>query len=326
MEVTLGGERLGSGNKQKVHMHNYERSTHDLSYIWRSTMASGTLVPFMTEVALPGDTFDINLNCDVLTHPTIGPLFGTYKIQLDVFQIPIRLYNAELHMNMLGIGRDMSKVLLPQLLLTAHPPALGKPIDNQQINPSCIFSYLGMRGLGINGPNPTFPTFRQFNAIPFLGYWDIYKNYYANKQEEIGAVIHKRLDPDPISFTSARIPIALPPITLDVVAPSTFAETLLVEGSYIEITGANFTNDTDISQIFVEMNDPDTGVVTVVQLSSIFQEFQILADTNVIVGSKPFGLYKIKAWGYGLISSNQEVTPENYDSEPNILTFPCTLR
>ena len=30
---------------------------------------------------------------------------------------------------------------------------------------------------------------RRFNAIPLLSYWDIYKNYYANKQEEIGAAI-----------------------------------------------------------------------------------------------------------------------------------------
>ena len=28
-------------------------------------MASGTLVPFMSEVGLPGDSFDIDLDCDV---------------------------------------------------------------------------------------------------------------------------------------------------------------------------------------------------------------------------------------------------------------------
>ena len=109
-QVTIGGNRLGAGNKNKAYMHGYERSTHDMSYVWRSTMAAGTLVPFMTELALPGDTFDIGLNCDVLTHPTIGPLFGTYKVQLDIFQVPIRLYQGRLHMNMLNIGMDRSKV------------------------------------------------------------------------------------------------------------------------------------------------------------------------------------------------------------------------
>ena len=57
MLKTLGGDRLGAGKKMKVELHNYERSTHDLGYIWRSTMSAGTLVPFMTQVALPGDAF-----------------------------------------------------------------------------------------------------------------------------------------------------------------------------------------------------------------------------------------------------------------------------
>ena len=115
-QVTLGGERLGSGNRQKVSMHNYERSNHDLSYIWRSSMSCGTLVPFMTEVALPGDTFDIDLECEMMTLPTIGPLFGSKKVQLDVFQVPIRLYQPQLHMNSLKIGLDMSAVLLPHTI------------------------------------------------------------------------------------------------------------------------------------------------------------------------------------------------------------------
>ena len=50
-----------------------------------------------------------------VTSPTVGPLFGSYKVQLDIFEIPLRLYNAKLHMNKLGVGMDMSKILLPQV-------------------------------------------------------------------------------------------------------------------------------------------------------------------------------------------------------------------
>lgn len=191
---TLGGDRLGSGKKNFVTMRSYDRSTHDLGRIWRSTMAVGTLTPFMTEVTLPGDTFEIDLNCDVQTHPTVGPLFGSMKVQLDVFTIPIRLYNGKLHNNALGIGNKMGEIELPQMQMYADAPTIsadGDNIDNTQINPSCIFSYLGIRGVGNADPNNNpGAAFREFNAIPFLGYWDIYKNYYANKQEEIGAVIH----------------------------------------------------------------------------------------------------------------------------------------
>lgn len=191
MTRTIGGNRLGSGKKMTVDMKTYERSTHNLSYIWRSTMAAGTLTPFLKELALPGDTFDINLDCDVLTHPTVGPLFGSYKVQLDVFMTPIRLYQAQLHNNKLGIGLDMASIKLPQVQILGINPTGDRP-DNQQINPSCIFSYLDIRGLGHN--DGSAPVGRNFNAIPFLAYWDIYKNYYANKQEEIGAVIHNPVE------------------------------------------------------------------------------------------------------------------------------------
>lgn len=186
---TLGGDRLGTGKKMQVELHGYQRSSHDLSRIWRSTMSAGTLVPFMTEVGLPGDTFDIDLNAEILTHPTIGPLFGSYKVQLDVFSIPIRLYNSLLHNNALGIGLEMEKVKLPVInLLSKVQATVPDDIDNSQINPSAIMSYLGVRGVGIN--KDANDTRRAFNAVPLLAYWDIYKQYYSNKQENIGAVVH----------------------------------------------------------------------------------------------------------------------------------------
>ena len=110
----IGKNTIGDGKKMTVELKKYRRSTHDLSYAWRNTQAPGTLVPFMCEVGLPGDTWDINLQANVLTHPTVGPLFGSYKLQLDVFECPIRLYQAMLHNNALNVGLDMSKVKLPK--------------------------------------------------------------------------------------------------------------------------------------------------------------------------------------------------------------------
>jgi hypothetical protein len=86
---------------------------------------------------------------------------------------------------MLNIGMDMSQILLPQIeQLSKYDVTKG---DNQQINSSSIYSYLNQRGLGRSTDSYQK---RYFNAIPYLGYWDIYKNYYANKQEERGYVIH----------------------------------------------------------------------------------------------------------------------------------------
>lgn len=188
MKKQIGKNTIGGGGKMSVKLKSYERSTHNKSYIWRSTMAPGTLVPFMKEVALRGDTWDINLEASVLTHPTIGPLFGSFKLQLDVFTCDIRLYQGKLHNNTLNTGLAMNTIKLPNLYMQADPLNWTKNVDTQQINPSCIFKYLGISGIGnrSDGGSPN----RYFNAVPFLAYWDIVKNYYANKQETNGAVIH----------------------------------------------------------------------------------------------------------------------------------------
>jgi hypothetical protein len=153
-------------------------------------MSSGTLVPFMNELALPGDSFDIDLNCDVKTLPTVGPLFGSFKVQLDVFEVPIRLFQGKLHMNMLNIGMDMSEIKLPQFEMVANYDKDNTKAD-AQVNPSSIYSYLNVNGLGRSATQEKNIK-RQFNAIPLLGYWSIVKQYYANLQETDAYVIHDK--------------------------------------------------------------------------------------------------------------------------------------
>jgi hypothetical protein len=197
LKTQIGGDRLGSGNKNEVIKKDFNRSKHDLSYAFRSTMSAGTLVPFMKEIALPGDKFEINLNAEVMTHPTIGPMFGSYKVQLDLFLVPFRLYMRDLNLNKLDIGMQMSNVKFPKLRLWGnildHSYDADLPIDQQHVNSSSLLSYLDIKGLGHFISDDTYPAMeyaRDFNALPFLSYWDIYKNYYANKQEEIGSFIH----------------------------------------------------------------------------------------------------------------------------------------
>lgn len=183
IEKTIGGDRLGSGKKMKAAMHNYERSTHNLSREWRSSMAAGTLVPCFVEPALNGDKFTIDINTLVKTKPTIAPLFGSFKLQIDIFTIPIRLYNGVLHNNALNIGMNMKKVILPTITVA------GATSPNGMIKQSgsTLSDYVGVRGIGRSTRSGQIN--RKFLAIPYLAYYDIFKNYYANKQETNAYVI-----------------------------------------------------------------------------------------------------------------------------------------
>ena len=178
VKKTIGKNTLGDNNKMKVAMRDYERSTHNLSYISRNTQAPGTLVPCMKILATPGTTYKIKANSHILTHPTVGPLFGSYKFQMDIFTVPIRLYNALLHNNSLNVGLDMAKVKFPKFAIT-----LGKDSSKTPWSSSSLLAYLGFRNKGREFSD-SLDFVHKFNAIPAIAYYDIFKNYYANKQEE----------------------------------------------------------------------------------------------------------------------------------------------
>ena len=187
MKKTLGGDRLRSESKMEVYLPNFGRSSHNVGKIIRTSQACGTIVPYWCQIGLDGTTFYIDITTKVKTLPTTGPVFGSFKHQIDVFVIPIRLYVAALHNNALGVGLNMSKVLLPRFLVySANTSIYENDTNRGQVNPSSLLSYLGIKGFGHSKVNQYL---RSFPAIFNLAYWDIFKNYYANKQEEYAYVI-----------------------------------------------------------------------------------------------------------------------------------------
>lgn len=187
MKKTLGGDRIRSESKMEVYLPNFGRSSHNVGKIIRTSQACGTIVPYWCQIGMDGTTFYIDITTKVKTLPTTGPVFGSFKHQIDVFVIPIRLYIAALHNNALGVGLNMSKVLLPQFqVYSANTSIYEDDVNRGQVNPSSLLSYLGIKGFGHSRVNQYL---RRFPAIFNLAYWDIFKNYYANKQEENAYVI-----------------------------------------------------------------------------------------------------------------------------------------
>lgn len=185
IQKNIGKNTIGDNNKMSVSLHEYNMSTHDLSTIVRNTQSPGTLVPNLCLVGQKGDTFDIDVDANVLTHPTTGPLFGSFKLEHHIYAAPVRLYNSWLHNNRTKIGLNMSQVKLPQITVTLHEANDNAITDENQwsqVNPSCLLAYLGIRGFanlsGVASKKVTK------NALPILSYYDIFKNYYANTQEE----------------------------------------------------------------------------------------------------------------------------------------------
>lgn len=258
-KVTLGGDRLGSGEKQTVERHNYQMNSFNLEQDWKSTMMPGALYPCLKVIGTNHGTFDIDVDAFFRTLPTQGPLFGSFKLQVDLFSVPIRLYQGILHNNPLKIGLNMNRVFLPKMVFeTADGEAAPKPKGSNdydyQIHPSSLEKYLGLSGLGHSAaaaaPNANVKTARKLQCIPELAYYDIFKCYYSNKQEEDAYVITPGVidENKPSDFVAYYI-------TADNDFDIESAFTPLYTTVPLQITGKNIKN----SNIVLTVKRLDTG-------------------------------------------------------------------
>lgn len=176
---TLGKNTLGDNNKMKVAMRNYDMSTHDISTIFRSSVGVGMLVPFCKILCQKGDIIDLNLINKTLSQPTLGPLFGSFKLQHFLFFGGFRLYNSWLHNNRTGIGMNMKDIKLP--MMKAQTKGLATAALTN-ISASALYKYLGWSKSKRLGTNSTAGVLK--NGVPLLLYIDIFKNFFANTQEK----------------------------------------------------------------------------------------------------------------------------------------------
>ena len=270
---------------------------------------------------MDGTTFYIDITTKVKTLPTTGPVFGSFKHQIDVFVIPIRLYIAALHNNALGVGLNMSKVLLPQFQIYTGTTSIYENDTNRgQVNPSSLLSYLGIKGFGYSKVNPRH---RRFPAIFNLAYWDIFKNYYANKQEEKAYVITG------IDHIWKSISVGSG-VTWEKTWISNKSITYHLEPSeklpkYIKIEFEENISPEEVNEIQFLTNDPDKPTIRINKLTKLGDSFifertdpealGLREPSNPKKATKVF-TYKVKksiqiAYNMGLAGENPITMPDN---------------
>lgn len=169
-----------------------KRSNVNLSYIHRFDAAPGLLYPALVGDHYSGDEMSLNVSQLMKTLPLEGPLLGSFKVQLDLFECPYRYYNRILHDDMTGF--DPGDVYFPRWyfdwsnfdaeLLPSDPGHTG---HDEKLQTTSLHYFLGYPIYSANyytleAQAPGILA-RPYNATPLLSYWDIVRNFYANTQE-----------------------------------------------------------------------------------------------------------------------------------------------
>ena len=152
----------------------------------------GTLIPTNVTRVIAGDDFSFQPGVGVQALPIVAPFMGNVCIKKEYFFIPDRIYNVDRQLNFQGVTDTPNTVYKPSMA-PPIPFDTGNPSGGKiDISVSDVQTGLPLKSLGyIVGPGsladymgeaPGSIVTGVIDLTPYIGYIDIYYNYYLNQQ------------------------------------------------------------------------------------------------------------------------------------------------
>lgn len=178
-----------------------KKSNVNLSHVSPTTLAPGNLIPISFTRIFAGDDLRFKPSAFVQAMPMNAPLVNGFKLCLEYFFVPDRLYNWDLLVDNTGVADDPDNVKFPllpapadyssgrinfQLNTEAGAKGNASLLASRVVQPGSLADYCGF-------PVGLIPTYKvvtdtddrnQFSALKMLGVLDIFYHYYVNQQIE----------------------------------------------------------------------------------------------------------------------------------------------
>lgn len=152
----------------------------------------GTLIPTNVTRVIAGDDFSFQPGVGVQALPIVAPFMGNVCIKKEYFFIPDRIYNVDRQLNFQGVTDTPNTVYKPSMappvpfdLSVSAGEVIDIPVSDVQtdlplgslgniVGPSSLADYMGEApGSIVTGV---------IDLTPYIGYIDIFYNYYLNQQ------------------------------------------------------------------------------------------------------------------------------------------------
>lgn len=155
----------------------------------------GTLIPTNVTRVIAGDDFSFQPGVGVQALPIVAPFMGSVCVKKEYFFIPDRIYNVDRQLNFQGVTDTPNAV---------YKPSVAPPVPFDILNPagskisilvSDVQTNLPLKSLGdivapgsladYMGEAPGSIVTGVVDLTPYIGYMDIYYNYYLNQQYDL---------------------------------------------------------------------------------------------------------------------------------------------
>lgn len=155
----------------------------------------GTLIPTNVTRVIAGDDFSFQPGVGVQALPIVAPFMGNVCVKKEYFFIPDRIYNVDRQLNFQGVTDTPNTVYKPSMapsipfdISLPSGDAVNIPVSDVQtdlplgslgdiVGPGSLADYMGEApGSIVTGV---------IDLTPYIGYIDIFYNYYLNQQYDL---------------------------------------------------------------------------------------------------------------------------------------------
>lgn len=163
-----------------------KKSNFNCNHDIQTTADVGYAVPIVTDRILANTHVKMDINQASFSNPTIAPLYGRYRVKYVAFWAPDRLYIPEWRDGDAMVGDDYHYPILPlPEFIPADTYEQYTGNGSPYVPYTSLLSYLGMYPAmtqSCDWRSGDYPT--PSNALPLLAFWDIYRHYILNVQED----------------------------------------------------------------------------------------------------------------------------------------------
>lgn len=155
----------------------------------------GTLIPTNLTRVVAGDDFSFQPGVGVQALPIVAPFLGNVCVKKEYFFIPDRIYNIDRQLNFQGVTDTPNAVYKPSiappvpydLTVSAGEEIVITTPDMQTKTPSGSLAWIVAPGslADYMGEAPGSVVTGVIDLTPYIGYIDIYYNYYLNQQYDL---------------------------------------------------------------------------------------------------------------------------------------------
>lgn len=155
----------------------------------------GTLIPTNVTRVIAGDDFSFQPGVGVQALPIVAPFMGNVCVKKEYFFIPDRIYNVDRQLNFQGVTDTPNTVYKPSMappipfdISLSSGGGISFSVSSLQtdspvgslgcvVGPGSLADYMGEA--------PGSIVAGVIDLTPYIGYFDIYYNYYLNQQYDL---------------------------------------------------------------------------------------------------------------------------------------------